>query len=146
MHEDGLSRGHVVLRQLHDEGRGLAGERRGLFEHYRGAEHGGDSDEEHERRYHSAGLVAAGRVARYDSAHERDDGELRSAWDEGRRHYREAAVVVLLNRARGHDSGDAAARGDEQRDEALAGEAEVAEYAVHNEGDADHVAAVLEYR
>ena len=44
----------------------------------------------------------------------------------------------------GHDAGHAAARADQHRDEALAGEAEAAEDAVHDERDARHIAAILQ--
>ena len=64
--------------------------------------------------------------------------------DEGRRHDRHAAVLFIFDGTRRHDARHAAARGDQHRDEALAGESETTENTVHDKRDARHVAAVLQ--
>ena len=60
-------------------------------------------------------------------------------------------VMTVIRRSRsfsmvrrGHDAGDAAAGAHQHGDEALAGEAELAEDPVHDEGDTGHVADVLQ--
>ena len=55
-----------------------------------------------------------------------------------------AAVPFIFNGAGGHDARHAAAGADQHGDEALAGKAELAEDTVHDEGDAGHVAHVLQ--
>ena len=55
-----------------------------------------------------------------------------------------ATVHLVLDGLGGHDGGHAAAGSDEHRDERFAGQAELAEDAVHDERDAGHVAAQLQ--
>ena len=73
-----------------------------------------------------------------------DDGHLGAAGDEAGGHDGHLPVPVLLDGAGGHDAGHAAAGGHQHGDEALAGQAEAAEDPVHDEGDAGHVAHVLQ--
>ena len=139
MKQVAAKRGHVVCGELHDEGAGLAGKPLGLLEHDAGNDDGGDAHEV-EQRHNPPGLG----VGAHKRAHEQgDDGSLGTAGHERRRHGGHAALVLVLDGLRGHDTGNAAARGDEHRDERLARQAEAAEHAVHDERDAGHVAAVL---
>ena len=54
--------------------------------------------------------------------------------------------MFVFYRARSHDAGDAAAGGDDHRDERLPGEAEAAEYPVEDEGDARHIPGIFKDR
>ena len=74
------------------------------------------------------------------------NGHLCAAGDEGGGHDRHTAVTLVFNGTGSHDAGDAAAGADEHRDEGLAGQAELAEDTVQNEGDTGHVAAGLQER
>ena len=74
----------------------------------------------------------------------RDERHLCAAGDEGGGHDRHTAVTFIFNGTRSHDAGDAAAGADKHRDEGLAGQAELAEDTVQNEGDTGHVAARFE--
>src|SRR5699024_2215582 len=129
--------GHVVGGQLHDEGGGVAGEGFGLFQDDAADDDGGDADE-----VSADGHQAA--AAEDGAGQQADDGHLGAAGDKAGGHDGQLAVTVLLDGAAGHDAGDAAARGHQQGDEALARQAEPAEDAVHHEGDAGHVADVLQ--
>ena len=144
MHQNGFGTGHVVGGQLHHEGGGLAGEGLGLFEHDGRHQNRADADHIHHRAQVCRQQLAAGGLARHHRAEQSDDRQLCAAGHEGGGHDGQAAVVVLLDGLGGHDAGHAAAGGDHQGNEALAGKAEVAEDPVHHEGDAHHVAAVLQ--
>ena len=72
------------------------------------------------------------------------NGNLRAAGDKGGGHDRHTAVTLVFNGTGSHDAGHAAAGADEHGDEGLAGQAELAEDTVQNEGDTGHVAAGLE--
>ena len=134
-------RREVVGRELHDKRRRAAGEELGLLEHQARTDDGKDAQEVEERADPSGG---GGRVTD-DGTHEQgDDRQLGAAGDERGGHDRHAAVLLVLDRLGSHDAGDAAARGHEHGDEGLTGQAEAAEHAVHDEGDAGHVAAVLQ--
>ena len=52
----------------------------------------------------------------------------------------------IFDRTRSHDAGHAAAGADQDRDEALAAQAELTEHAVEHEGDTRHIAAGLQER
>ena len=72
-----------------------------------------------------------------------DDGHLRTAGDEWGGHDGHLAVNVVLNGTGSHNTGNAAARADQHGDEALAGQTELTEDTVHDEGDTSHVADVF---
>ena len=127
----------MIRRELHDERGGLAREGLGLLEDDAGDDDGRNADEVGTRR-------DPPRAAEDRARHQGNDRHLRAAGDEGRGHNRHAAVTFLLDGAGGHDAGHAAARADQHRDEALAGEAEAAEDAIHDERDARHIAAILQ--
>ena len=128
----------MVVRKLHNEGSRLAGKRLRLLQHDGGDDDGSKAHEvEHRRDPPHRG--AAGE----DAHHKGDDRGLCGARNHGREHCRHAAVLLVLDRLRGEDARNAAARGDDHRDEGLAGEAEAAEHAVHDKGNTGHVAAVL---
>ena len=127
----------MIRRKLHDERGGLAREGLGLLEDDAGDDDGRNADEVGARR-------DPPRAAEDRARHQGDNRHLRAAGDEGRGHDRHAAVTLLLDGAGGHDAGHAAARADQHRDEALAGEAEAAEDAIHDERDARHIAAILQ--
>ena len=141
--KDRLHRGQVVRGKLHDERGRLAREHLGLLEHDAGDDDGDDAEEVEHRRDPPRLLgVAAGDGAE----HERDDGHLRAAGDHGRRHDGHATVALVLDGLGGHDGGHAAAGRHEHGDEALAGQAEAAEYAVHDERHAGQISAALQER
>ena len=90
---------------------------------------------------------SGGRRVANDGTHEQgDDRQLGAARDERGGHDRHAAVLLVLDGLGSHDAGDAAARGHEHGDKGLTGQAKAAEHAVHDEGDAGHVTAVLQER
>ena len=127
----------MVGGQLHDEGGRVAGKGFGLFQDDAADDDGGDADE-----VSADGHQAA--AAEDGAGQQADDGHLGAAGDKAGGHDGQLAVTVLLDGAAGHDAGNAAARGHQQGDEALARQAEPAEDAVHHEGDAGHVADVLQ--
>ncbi|CAN4070982.1 Trypsin-like peptidase domain-containing protein, partial [Dysosmobacter welbionis] len=130
-------RGGVVGGQLHDEGRRVAGEHLGLFQ-----DDAGDDDGRHADKVGGHGHQRAS--AEQGAGDHADDGHLSAAGDEAGGHDRHAAVPLVLNGPRGHDAGDTAAGAHQHGDEALAGEAELPEDPVHDEGDSRHVADVLQ--
>jgi hypothetical protein len=70
----------------------------------------------------------------------------RAAGHERRDHDRREAVVPVLDRARGHDSGNGAGEGREEWKEGASREADRSHHAIHDEGGARHVARVLHER
>ena len=131
----------MVGRKLHDKRGRTAGEELGLLEHEARGDDGKDAQEVEER---ADPCGRGGRIAN-DGAHEQgDDRQLGAAGDERGGHDRHAAVLLVLDGLGGHDAGNAAARGHEHGDERLTGQAKAAEHAVHDKGDAGHVAAVLQ--
>ena len=131
----------MVGRKLHNERRRAAGEELGLLEHEARSNDGKDAQEVEERADPRGG---GGRIAD-DRAHEQgDDRQLSATGNERGGHDRHAAVLLVLDGLGGHDAGDAAARGHEHGDKGLTGQAKAAEHAVHDEGDAGHIAAVLQ--
>ena len=134
-------RREVISRELHDKRGRAAGEELGLLEHEARSDDGKDAQEVEQRADPRGG---GGRVTD-DGAHEQgDDRQLSATGDERGGHDRHAAVLLVLDGLGSHDAGDAAARGHEHGDEGLTGQAKAAEHAVHDEGDAGHVAAVLQ--
>ena len=131
----------MVGGKLHNERRRATGEELGLLEHKARGDDGKDAQEVEERADPRGG---GGRIAD-DGAHEQgDDRQLGAAGDERGGHDRHAAVLLVLDGLGSHDAGDAAARGHEHGDKGLTGQAKAAEHAVHDEGDAGHVTAVLQ--
>ena len=127
----------MIGGQLHDEGSRIPGEHLRLLQHDAGDDDGPHADE-------VGGYRDPGAAAEKGAGDEADDGHLRPAGDEAGGHDGHAPVPLVLNGAGGHDAGDAAARADEHGDEALARKPELAENAVHDEGDSGHIAAVLQ--
>ena len=131
----------MVGRKLHDKRGRTAGEELGLLEHEARGDDGKDAQEV-EKRADPCGR--GGRIAN-DGAHEQgDDRQLGAAGDERGGHDRHAAVLLVLDGLGSHDAGDTAARRHEHRNKGLTGQAKATEHAVHDEGDAGHVAAVLQ--
>ena len=131
----------MVGGKLHNERRRAAGEELGLLEHEARSDDGKDAQEVEERADPRGG---GGRIAD-DGTHEQgDDRQLSATGNKRGGHDRHAAVLLVLDGLGGHDAGDAAARGYEHGDERLTGQAKAAEHAVHDEGDAGHIAAVLQ--
>ena len=126
----------MICGKLHDEGRGLAGEHSCFLEHDAGYDYCRHADEIRGGRDECA---AAEECPRNHS----DKGHLSAAWDEGRGHYRHAAVTLVFDGAGCHDTGHTAADADEHRDKALAGKTELAEDTVEYKGDTRHIAAGL---
>ena len=134
-------RREVVGRELHNERRRAAGEELGLLEHEARGDDGKDAQEVEERADPRGG---GGRIAD-DGTHEQgDDRQLGATGNKRGGHDRHTAVLLVLDGLGGHDAGDAAARGHEHGDKGLTGQAKAAEHAVHDEGDAGHIAAVLQ--
>ena len=134
-------RREVVSRKLHNKRRRATGEELGLLEHEARGDDGKDAQEVEERADPRGG---GGRIAD-DGTHEQgDDRQLSATGNERGGHDRHAAVLLVLDGLGSHDAGDAAARGHEHGDKGLTGQAKAAEHAVHDEGDAGHVAAVLQ--
>ena len=134
-------RREVVGGELHNERRRATGEELGLLEHEARGDDGKDAQEVEERANPRGG---GGRIAD-DRTHEQgDDRQLSATGNERGGHDRHAAVLLVLDGLGGHDAGDAAARGHEHGDKGLTGQAKAAEHAVHDEGDAGHIAAVLQ--
>ena len=127
----------MVCRKLHNEGSRVAGKALGLLEHDARADDCCHADEVCGGGY----PCAAAEQCAGDHCNERN---LCAAGDEGRGHDRHAAVTLVFDGTGSHDTRNAAADADEHGDEALAGEAELAEHTVKNEGDTRHVAAGLE--
>ena len=131
----------MVGRKLHNKRRRATGEELGLFEHEARGDDGKDAQEVEERTDPRGG---GGRIAD-DGTHEQgDDRQLGATGNKRGGHDRHAAVLLVLDGLGGHDAGNAAARGHEHGDKGLTGQAKAAEHAVHDEGDAGHVAAVLQ--
>ena len=131
----------MVGGELHNERRRATGEELGLLEHEARGDDGKDAQEVEER----ADPRGGGRRIADDGTHEQgDDRQLSATGNERGGHDRHAAVLLVLDGLGGHDAGDAAARGHEHGDKGLTGQAKAAEHAVHDEGDAGHIAAVLQ--
>ena len=131
----------MVSGELHDKRGRAAGEELGLLEHEARGDDGKDAQEVEER----ADPRGGGRRIADDGAHEQgDDRQLGATGNERGGHDRHAAVLLVLDGLGGHDAGDAAARRHEHRNEGLTGQAKAAEHAVHDEGDAGHIAAVFQ--
>ena len=134
-------RREVVGRELHNERRRATGEELGLLEHEARGDDGKDAQEVEER---TDPLRGGGRIAD-DGAHEQgDDRQLGATGNERGGHDRHAAVLLVLDGLGRHDAGDAAARGHKHGDKGLTGQAKAAKHAVHDKGDAGHIAAVLQ--
>ena len=141
MQRPGTDRREVVGGKLHDKRGRTTGEELGLLEHEARGDDGKDAQEVEERADPCGG---GGRIAD-DGTHEQGNNrQLSATGNERGGHDRHAAVLLVLDGLGGHDAGDAAARGHEHRNEGLTGQAKAAEHAVHDEGDAGHVAAVLQ--
>ena len=131
----------MVGRKLHNERRRAAGEELGLLEHEARGDDGKDAQEVEERADPRGG---GGRIADNGTHEQGNDRQLSATGNERGSHDRHTAVLLVLDGLGGHDAGNAAARGHEHRNEGLTGQAEAAEHAVHDEGDAGHIATVLQ--
>ena len=129
--------GDVVRGQLHHKGGGIAGKHSELLEH-----DAGNDDRRHADEIGGGGDPPG--PAEDRACEQADNGHLRAAGHEPRSHNGHSPVTVLLNGTGGHDAGHAAAGGNQHGDEALAGKTEAAENAVHDEGDAGHIANILQ--
>ena len=137
MEQDALHGREVILRQLHNERSGIAGEHFGLLEDDAGDNDDRNAEEVHDRR-------EPPRAAHQEARDQRDNGELRAAGHEGGRNHGHAAVLFVLNGTGSHNAGHAAAGRDHERNEGLAGQAEFTEDPVHDERDTGHIAAVFQ--
>ena len=79
-----------------------------------------------------------------DGGEERIDRQFGGAAHKRREQDGHFAVALGGQGARGHHTGDGAAEADEHRDDASTGKTDAAQGLIHHEGDARHVAAVLE--
>ena len=130
----------MIFRQLHNERRGLAGEKLGFLQHDARDDNRHNAHEV-EQRSNPPGIVGIARCQRAE--HKRDNRHLRTARNHGGGHDGHAAIHLIFDGLGRHNSRHAAARRDKHGDERLAGKAELAEHAVHDEGDARHIAAQL---
>ena len=128
---------YMIGRKLHNEGSGFAGKCLEFLQHDTGQDNGGNTQE-------IAGYRYIGGTAEHSAGDQADDRELGAAGDKGRGHNGHLAVTVLFNGTGSHDSGNAAAGSDDDRDKGLAGQAELAEQTVHDESDTGHVADILQ--
>ena len=137
MEQDALHGREVVLRQLHNKRSGIAGEHLRLLEDDAGDNDDCNAEEVHDR-------CEPPRAAHQEARDQRDNRELRAAGHEGGCDHGHAAILFVLNGTGGHDAGHAAAGGDHERNEGLAGQAELTEDPVHDERDTGHIAAVFQ--
>ncbi len=133
-----VGRRHMILGQLHDEGRRIAGKGFGLFEHDAGEHNRGHAHKIGGYRHQAA-------AAEQSAGKQADNGQLRAAGHKAGGHNGHAAISFVFNGAAGHDAGHAAARADQHGNKALAGKAEFAEDTVHDECDASHIANIFQY-
>ena len=136
--QDTFRRGQVVLRQLHDERGGVAGEQLGLLEDDAGDDDGRDADKVGRGRHPPAAPPNMAPAIRAMIGILAPQGI-------------KVVVMMVIRRSRsclngpgGHNAGDAAAGADQHGDKGLAGQAEAAENPVHDERNARHIAAVLQ--
>ena len=129
--------GEMVSGKLHHKRSRLSGKRFELLEQNSAQNDSGDTDEISACRHKAA---AAEERAREQA----DDRHLCSARNEAGGHNRHFAIAVILDCAGSHDARHTAAGADEHGDEAFSGKAELAENTVHNEGNARHVADILQ--
>ena len=129
----------MVRRELHYEGCGVACEHFGLFEHDSRNDDCRHSDEVSRCCYPR-------RAAKYSARDHCYERYFRAARYECCGHDGHAAVALVFNGARSHDTGYAAARAYKHGDEALARKPEAPEYPVENKGDSCHVSASFEKR
>ena len=136
-HKDALGGREAVVGQLHDEGDGLAA--------VDSAAHDQRADDAH---HHAANVQRDHHqrpVVREEShGEDRVDRDLGRAAHEGGEQDGHLAVALGREGAGGHDGRHRAAEADQHRNEATPGEADFAQQLIHDEGDAGHVAGVLE--
>ena len=83
-------------------------------------------------------------TAHQEAGDQSNDRKLGAAGNHRRGDHGHAAVFFTLNRPGRHDTGYAASGGDEERNKALAGEAESSENTIHDEGNTCHISTVLQ--
>ena len=127
----------MVARKLHDERCGIAREHLRLLQNDAAEDNRRNADEVSRRRNPA-------RIVEQRAGNQRDDRHLCAAGNERGGHDGHLAVAVVFNRAGRHDARNAAAGGDQHRDEGFAGQAQLAENTVHDERDARHVTDVFE--
>lgn len=137
MTDDALHSRNMVCRKFHDERCRIAGKGRGLLQSNARQNDDGNAQEVHSRSHEYRVWEEGGRD------HGNDDS-LRGARDEGAEHDGHAAVTLIFDRTCRHDSRHAMTASDQDRNEGLAGQAEFAENAVHDECDARHVSGVFQ--
>ncbi len=138
--------GPAVLGQLEDEGRGV-GLHDGGVEQLGGDERGEEAEgveAEHDQRAQADDAAEEHAVGDEGRDDEGVDGQARGAGHERRDEDGGDALALVLDGARGHDGGDGAGVGGEQRDEGFAVEADGAHDAVGDERGAGEVAGVFE--
>ena len=132
-----------VGRQFHDHHGRRALEQRAL-EKPREAEGAQRAERIHEQ--HDAGLRQHrhGVAGQQRGDHQQVDGEARRAAHERGDEDGHKPVLGILDGARGHNAGNRAGVGAEQRDEGFAVEANAAHQPIHDERGAGHVAGILQ--
>ena len=136
MQQNVFSSRQMVRRQLHNERSRVTGEQLSLFQNDAGGDDSEEANEVHNRCHIP--------VAAHDSAGKQcNNRKLSAAGNEGRGHDGQTTVLLIFNSTAGHDARNAAAGGNQQRNEALAAHAELTEETVHDEGHTSHIAAVL---
>ena len=129
--------GHMVSGQLHNERSRITGEQLRLFQDDAGDDDGCKADE-----VSRGGDPAA--AAEQSTCDQADDGHLGTAGNEAGGHDRHTAVTLVLDGTGSHNTGNAAAGTNQNGDEALAGQAELAEDTVHDESNTGHVTNVFQ--
>ena len=129
----------MVGRKFHNKRSRFAGKPLRLLQHDTGDDDGGNAKEV------SGGANPPGTAEECNGNHG-NDRQFRTAGNERRRHDRHTTVALIFNGTGGHDTGNTAARSDEDWDEGFTGKAELSEDTVQDECDTSHVTAGFEER
>ena len=84
------------------------------------------------------------RVVKEGSCKERDHGDLGAAGHKGREHGGGSPLPLVADGAARHNAGDGAADGDDKGNHRFAGQSDLLEDRVEDDGDAGHISAVLQ--
>ncbi len=135
--QHGLKRWHAVVWKLHDEGHGLAGERRFAQNLRRYYSH------EHAKNI-QAGHDEAAVIREKCRCEHSVDGYLRRAAHKRDEQHRHFAVALGGQRARCHDGRNGAAEAYEHRNKAAPRQSDAAQKLIHNKRNARHIARILQ--
>jgi len=129
----------MIRRQFHHEDR-----QRPVLEDHTGQQQAGQDGHQDAGGVHGEDQIA-GRSAEKGRAEDDVDRQARPAAHEDGQEARDPAVDGVLQRARGVDGRDVAAKADQHRQEAIAVQSQLLHKAIHHKGGAGQVAAVLQH-